>query len=292
MHSILITGGGGYLGRNLTRRLLTVEKPERIVILSRGEYAQAQMAQEFASLDPDQRLRFFIGDVRERDRLRRAFDGVDTVVHAAALKRIEVGAMNPVEMVRTNILGTINVIEAAMDAHVQKVVGISSDKAYQPVSPYGQSKALGESLLLNANNMRGAHGPIFSICRYGNVLCSTGSVVPRWRALLAKGITKVPVTSPAVTRYMMTVEQAVDLVLSTAETMQGGELAIPDLPAYRLGDLAEAMGAEMEVIGLPEWEKLHENLSASQCSKDARRLSVEELRSILAETPETQPARL
>ena len=282
MRSVLITGGSGSLGRAIVRRLLTEDKPERIIVFSRGEHAQADMARECAPLDPDGRLRFFIGDVRERDRLRRAFEGVEVVIHAAALKRIEVGAYNPTEMVRTNVFGAMNVIEAAMDAHVERVVFTSSDKAHQPVSPYGQSKALAESLFLNANNMRGAKGPIFSATRYGNVANSRGSVIPTWRRILETSDT-VPVTDPACTRFYMEMSEAVDLVLSTAINMKGGELNIPTLPAYRLGDLAEAMGAKMRITGLPSFEKLNESMSEGNSSDKAERMTVPVLRHRLHE---------
>lgn len=272
-----MTGGSGSLGRALARRLLTEEKPDRIIILSRGEHAQADMAREMAALDPDKRLRFFIGDVRDRDRLRRAFDGVDVVIHAAALKRIEVGAYNPTEMIKSNVLGSMNVIEAAMDAHVEKVVFTSTDKAVSPVSPYGLSKALAETLFLNANNTRGKNGPIFAVTRYGNVAGSNGSVIPTWLRILQSSDT-VPVSDPEVTRFYMEISDAVDLVMGTVVNMSGGELNIPALPAYRLGDLAEAMGAKMNIIGLPAFEKRHESMSEGNSSDIAPRMSVPNLR--------------
>lgn len=276
MSSVLITGGSGAFGTALARELLTWENPyERIIVFSRGEHRQAEMAREIA--DPDQRLRFFIGDVRDRDRLLRAMAGVNVVIHAAALKRIEVGAYNPLEVMKTNILGAANVIESATDEGVDKVVALSTDKAFQPVSPYGTSKAFAESLFLAANNTRGWHGPRFAIVRYGNVWASTGSVVPTWREILKTSDT-VPVTDPECTRFFMTMDEAVQLVLSTAETMNGGEIVIPTLPAYRLGDLAEALGAKMQVIGLPKWEKLHESMAEGNSSDKARRMSVAELR--------------
>lgn len=290
MTSYLISGGSGALGTALARRLLAQEDParevSRIVVFSRGEFRQHQMQQGLASLDVDRKLRFFIGDVRDRDRLKRAMQGVNVVIHAAALKRIEVGHYNPIEMVKTNVDGAINVIEAAQDAGVEKVIGISSDKAYQPVSPYGHSKAMAESLLLAANNTRGWNGPRFAVCRYGNVWGSTGSVVPLWQAILNNeaGLPVMdeppflPVTDPNCTRFFMRMEEAVDLVLDTAATMQGGETAIPELPAYRLGDLVEAMDARMQVTGLPRWEKMHESMNFETCSANARRMTVEELR--------------
>jgi len=285
MTSYLVTGATGSFGRAFVKRLLYPKMTDpvdlyaqRICIFSRGEHTQAQMRSDFRD---DPFLRFFIGDVRDKDRLRRAMTGVDVVVHAAALKRIEVGAYNPIEMVRTNIDGAINVIEAAQDAGVGRVVALSTDKAYAPVSPYGASKALAEALFLAAQNTISADGPKFAVCRYGNVWCSNGSVVPKWRQLLASGAETVPVTDPECTRFFMTLDQAVDLVIDTIHTMQGGELRVPDLPAYRLGDLAEAMGAKIDVLGLPAWEKRHENMDDDHCSVDAPRMTVEDLRKAL-----------
>lgn len=277
--SILITGGSGAFGTAFVKRLLAIPTPfKRIIVFSRGEFRQFQMSQEL----PDERLRFFIGDVRDRDRLRRAFDGVDIVVHAAALKRIEVGAYNPLEMVKTNVDGAINVIEAAQDAGVKRVVALSSDKAFQPVSPYGLSKALAECIFLAANNTTGTDGPKFSICRYGNVWRSTGSVVPIWEKMIKDGAENVPVTDPSCTRFFMRMDEAVNLVIETANNMQGGELAIPTLPAYKLGDLAKAMGAKIRITGLPAHEKLHESMEHGKSSDKARRMTVEELQRELA----------
>jgi UDP-N-acetylglucosamine 4,6-dehydratase len=277
MKSILITGGTGSFGQAFTRKLLTEWKGiERVAILSRGEHAQAEMAAAF----DDSRMRFFIGDVRDRDRLRRAFDGIEVVVHAAALKRIEVGFYNPSEMVKTNINGAMNVIEAACDAGVKKVVALSTDKAFQPVSPYGQSKALAETLFRNAYQKD--RGPIFAVTRYGNVWGSKGSVVPKWAELL-KTTDTVPVTDPEATRFFMRMSEACELVAGTISSMRGGELAIPNLPAYRLGDLAQAMGAKINILGMPEYEKRHEGMSDGNTSDKARRMSVAELEAVLAE---------
>ena len=276
----LITGATGTFGRAFVRRLLTIDASERICIYSRGEHAQAEMR---ADLQDDPRCRWLIGDVRDLSRLRRAMAGVDVVVHAAALKRIEVGAYNPIEMVRTNVDGVINIIEAAQDAGVKKVVGLSSDKAFFPCSPYGQSKALGEALLLAANNTVPADGPRFAVTRYGNIWSSTGSVVPTWRRMIEAGAKAVPVSSLDVTRFFMTIDEAVDLVLTTIDTMKGGELAIPTLPAYRLGDLVEAMGVKAIIKGLPSFEKKNEAMSEGNNSEYARRMSVDELREKLAE---------
>ena len=242
---------------------------------------QAEMAETFKNWEltaPNERLRFFIGDVRDRERLARAMTSVDTVVHAAALKRIEVGQYNPGEMVKTNINGAINVIEAAQDASVRRVVALSTDKAYQPVSPYGQSKALAESLFLAANDQVPADGPRFAVVRYGNIWRSAGSVVPKWERMSALNRQTVPITDPACTRFFMTIEEACNLVFDTLVDMKGGEVNIPDLPAYKLGDLAKAMRLKTEKIGLPAWEKLHESMSDDKCSKDAPRMTVEDLR--------------
>lgn len=272
--NVLITGGSGSFGRAFTRKLIDLGA-ERIVIFSRDEVKQAEMRQEF----PQKCMRFFIGDVRDRDRLTRAFHGIETVIHAAALKRIEVGRYNPMEMVKTNVMGAMNVIEAAQDAKVHRVIALSTDKAYQPVSAYGQSKALMESMFLAANDTVGKAGPFFSVTRYGNVAGSRGSVIPVWREIL-KSSDAVPVTDPEATRFFMTIDQAVDLVLKTMGIMPK-DVVIPDLPAFRLADLAEAMGAKMDVRGLPAYEKLHEGMADGNTSDVARRMTVDELRQAL-----------
>jgi len=270
--NILITGGTGSFGQAFVKFLLKERLSERICIYSRDEYKQSLMRKDFN----DERLRFFIGDVRDRDRLKRAFNGIDLVIHAAALKRIEVGFYDPIEMVRTNVDGSVNVIEASQDAFVKKVVYLSTDKAFEPVSPYGASKALSESLFLSANNI--TNKTRFSVTRYGNVAGSKGSVIPVWKE--SKG--KVKITDPECTRFYMTMKEAVDLVWKTSLEMPK-QIVIPELPAYRLGDLAEALGVETEVVGLPEWEKRHESMRKGLCSKDARRMSVEELRKAVTE---------
>jgi UDP-N-acetylglucosamine 4,6-dehydratase len=280
LQSVLITGGTGYFGRAFAREVLESGISERVCIYSRCEHRQAAMRAEF---DDDYRLRFFVGDVRDRERLTRAMHGVDVVVHAAALKRIEVGHYNPDEMVKTNVLGAMNVIDAAVDSHwVQKAVLLSSDKAFEPVSAYGQSKALAEALFLAANRTHSdrLQGPRFAVTRYGNVAGSTGSVIPRWRERIARG-EAVPVTDPECTRFWMTIEEAVELVLTTIDEMPS-EPAIPLLPAFRLGDLAEAMGARMDIRGLDFWEKQHESMRRGLSSDVVPRFSVDELRTRLA----------
>ena len=274
---MLITGGTGFLARGLVRKLLA-DGCERICVYSRGEYAQSVMRREFKD---DDRLRWFIGDVRDRDRLELAMERVQWVIHAAALKRIEVGAYNPSELVKTNVIGSQNVIDAARRSGVAKCLLISSDKAFEPVSPYGQSKALAESLFLTANNIY-PHGPRYAVVRYGNVWMSTGSVVPLWQEMIAAGTTRVPVTDPDATRFFMRLDEAVDLVLGTLRDMRGGEVNVPRLPAYRVGDLALALGADMDVRGMPEHEKPHESMEEGVRSDLARRMSVDELRAELA----------
>lgn len=276
MNSVLITGGTGTLGHGLVERLLQSEVG-RICIISRGEKAQADMARKF----PDDRVRFFIGDVRDRWRLRRAMDGCEVVIHAAALKRIEVGVYNPDEMVKTNVLGTANVIEGARGASVNKVVLVSSDKAFEPVSPYGYSKALAESLFVSANASRHPAGPRYSVVRYGNVWGSNGSVIPLWKSILESGGTPV-ITDTRCTRFFIRLSEAVEYVLGAVEKMIGGEIFTPTLPAYSIGDLMQAMRLPgCDFSGLPAHEKLHESMKAGDCSRDARRMSIEELRSHL-----------
>lgn len=277
MASILITGGSGAFGQAFVEHLLKSDKYARICIYSRDEWKQAQMRRRFKD---DQRLRFFVGCVRDKERLTRAFHGVDVVIHAAALKRIEVGAYAPDEVVKTNINGTMNVIDAAAQSGVKKVVFLSTDKAWQPISPYGQSKAIAESLILNANNMFGEKGPKFAVTRYGNVAGSTGSVIPVWHEAI-KNREPIFISDPNVTRFWMTMEQAVQLVLDTIEKMPR-EPVIPTLPAYCLGDLASAMGIESaNKIGLAEYEKLHEGMADGNTSDVARRMTIDEIREAL-----------
>ena len=269
--SILITGGTGSFGRAFAESALRYY--ERVCIYSRGELAQAKMRAEFEN---DGRLRWFIGDVRDRDRLNWAMRDCEVVVHAAALKRIEVGAYNPEEMVKTNVLGSMNVVACARETGVKKAVLLSTDKAWQPVSPYGYSKAMAESVFLSE-----VRTPTrFAVTRYGNVWGSNGSVSQRWQQ------PNPTLTDPECTRFYMTLAQAVSLVWQTIENMEGGELVIPhDMPAYRMGDLAEAMGIEPEIVGLPPYEKLHEGLMDGLTSDKARRMTVEELRGLLERVP-------
>ena len=267
--NILITGGTGFLGHGLVERLLA-EGHERIRVYSRGEYAQHLMRERF----PQEELGFFVGDVRDLVRLERAMQGMELVIHAAALKRIEVGHYQPDEMVKTNINGTMNVIEAARNAGVRRVVFVSSDKAFEPISPYGYSKAMAESLCFAANAWK--TGPQFAVCRYGNVAGSTGSVIPRWREA-----GRAVITDPDCTRFWMTIDEAVSLVLNATMSSVYEKIWVPVLPAFRVGDLAEAMGLESVVLGLGPWEKKHEKMDALNCSETARRMTVGELKGAL-----------
>ena len=279
--SILITGGAGFFGKAFTKFLLEKTNVERICIYSRDEWKQAEMKAEIS--DPDLRIRYLVGDIRDQSRLARAMRGVDTVVAAAALKRIEVGNYAPDEMVKTNVIGAMNIIDAAYQSGVKKVVQLSTDKAWGGgVSPYGQSKALAESLYLNANNIYGEAGPQYSVCRYGNIFNSRGSILPTWKKMIANGASEVPVTDPECTRFFMTIDEAVKLVIDTLITMRGGELIIPEwLPAFAVGDLATALNVKIKVIGLPAWERRHEGMRDDLTSDKARRMTVEELREML-----------
>ena len=277
VRSVLVTGGSGFFGRAFVRAALAAGV-ERVCVLSRSEYQQHLMRIDL----PDERLRFFVGDVRDRDRVRRACEGCDTVVHAAALKRVEVGEYDSSEMVKTNVGGAITLIEAATDAGVARVIALSSDKACEPTNCYGATKLVAEKLFLAANNSRGKSGPIFIAVRYGNVAGSTGSVIPTWREAIAQG-RPVHITHPNATRYWMTVDQAVRMVQHAAEMLPTSDnlLVASALPAYRVGDLAQALGVEAHVIGLGAGEKMHESMVPGQSSVDARRMSVAELKEAL-----------
>lgn len=282
--SILVTGGTGTFGTAFVQFLLAQTKVERICIYSRGEHAQAAACEAFGN---DPRVRYWVGDIRDESRLARACRGIDTIVHAAALKRIETGANNPDEMVKTNVLGTMNVIEAAIaSGTVRQVVYLSSDKAFQPVSPYGQTKALAESLVLAANRQFGGRNQIkFGCTRYGNIWNAQGSVVPKWLGLIRAG-KPINLTDYECTRFFMTIDEAVNMVWQMCIGMKGGEVVIPDwLPAYRLGDLGAVFsalhGADVKFIGLPEFEKMHESMNDKLCSETARRMTFDELEALV-----------
>ncbi len=257
--SVLVTGGTGTFGRAFVGALLD-RHPDipRVVVYSRDELKQSEMAREPAFAG--RRLRFFIGDVRDRDRLGRAMEGVDVVVHAAALKQVEAAEYNPFEAIKTNVLGAQNVIECALDHGVRRVVALSTDKAAAPINLYGATKLCADKLFVAGNNFKGARDLALAVVRYGNVLGSRGSVVPLFQRLRATGV--LPITHPEMTRFTITIGEAVDCVVRAIETMWGGEIFVPRIPSYRLVDLAAAIApdARHEIIGIRPGEKLHEEL--------------------------------
>jgi UDP-N-acetylglucosamine 4,6-dehydratase len=253
---ILITGGTGSFGKEFARTVLRDFTPRKVVILSRDELKQYQMAQEFTA----PQMRFLIGDVRERDRLMRAFDGVDYVIHAAALKHVPIAEYNPLECIKTNIHGAENVLHAALETGVAKVIALSTDKAANPINLYGATKLASDKLFVAANNMVGSRKTRFSVVRYGNVVGSRGSVVPFFRRLVADGAASLPITDPRMTRFWITLPQGVDFVLQAFRRMHGGEIFVPKIPSSRITDLAEAIapGLPHEIVGIRPGEKLHE----------------------------------
>jgi UDP-N-acetylglucosamine 4,6-dehydratase len=270
--SVLITGGTGSFGRVFVSRLLAEGKARRIVIFSRDELKQYELRQHFGD---DTRLRFFLGDVRDADRLRRAFSGVDFVVHAAALKQVDTAEYNPYEYVKTNVLGSQNVIEAAIDAGVKRVVALSTDKASSPINLYGATKLTADKLFIAGNHYAGSADTRFCVVRYGNVVGSRGSVVPFFRKLLAEGVTTLPITDAAMTRFWITLPQAAQFVLDSFARMQGGELYVPRIPSMRITDLAAAMAPELEqkIIGIRPGEKLHEEMISAEDSRRTLRFN-------------------
>ncbi|CCO23597.1 UDP-N-acetylglucosamine 4,6-dehydratase (inverting) [Maridesulfovibrio hydrothermalis] len=255
--SVLITGGTGSFGNKLVETILTRYRPNRLVIFSRDELKQHDMQQKF-SPEKFPCLRYFLGDVRDPDRLRRAFSKIDIVFHAAALKQVPACEYNPYETVKTNILGAQNVVEAAIDKNVSKVIVLSTDKAANPVNLYGATKLCSDKLFINGNSYAGTDGTRFAVVRYGNVLGSRGSVVPLF--LQAKETGKVRITNPDMTRFWITIEAAIDFVINSLEVMQGGEIFIPKLPSMRMKEMAEALcpDCEMEITGIRPGEKMHE----------------------------------
>jgi len=255
--SILITGGTGSFGKHFIRTVLNDFSPKRIIVFSRDEWKQHEMRSgEF----DHPCLRYFIGNVRDRNRLYRAFDGVDIVIHAAALKQVPTAEYNPFEAIKTNILGAKNVIDAAIDRNVQQVIGLSSDKATNPISLYGATKLCADKLFIAANSYTGEHPTKFSVVRYGNVVGSRGSVIPFFQGKVKSGV--LPITDTRMTRFWITLDQAVELVLFGLDVMTGGELFIPKIPSMKIVDLAKAICPDCytTTIGIRPGEKLHEVL--------------------------------
>lgn len=264
--SILITGGTGSLGKELTRTILSRwPKVQRLIIFSRDEQKQFQMAQEYPA-DRFPNIRFFIGDVRDLDRMKRACNGVDYVIHAAAMKHVHIAEYNPDECVKTNIGGAENVIKAALSCGVSKVVALSTDKACAPINLYGATKLTSDKLFIAANNIRGNQDIRFSVVRYGNVMGSNGSVIPFFLSRKASGI--LPITDPNMTRFNISLADGVNMVLHALEHAWGGELFVPKIPSYRITDLAKAIGPQCEhpVIGIRPGEKIHEEMITSSDS--------------------------
>lgn len=256
--TILITGGTGSFGNAFTEYVLSHYKPKKIIIYSRDEYKQFVMAEKFK--EHKDSLRFFIGDVRDRDRLYRAFDGVDYVIHAAALKQVPACEYNPIEAVRTNINGAMNIVDAALDCQVKKVVALSTDKAVNPINLYGGTKLVSDKLFIAANAYSGEKDVRFSIVRYGNVAGSRGSVIPFFRKLIENGESVLPITDNRMTRFWISLREGVELVIKALEEAKGGETFISKIPSFKITDLARAMAPECagKEVGIREGEKLHE----------------------------------
>ena len=256
--SILITGGTGSFGHHFVDYVLKHYKPKKIIIYSRDEFKQFNMQNEYKEhLDV---LRFFIGDVRDKERLMRALNGVDYVIHAAALKQVPACEYNPIEAIKTNIGGACNVIDACLDKGVKKVVALSTDKSVSPANLYGSTKMVSDKLFAAANAYSGANGTVFSVVRYGNVAGSRGSVIPFFQNIIDKGGRQLPITDYRMTRFWISLEEGVKLVIKALEESRGGETFISKIPSFKITDLAQAMlpGCEMPEVGIREGEKLHE----------------------------------
>ncbi|GAA2891921.1 UDP-N-acetylglucosamine 4,6-dehydratase (inverting) [Streptosporangium fragile] len=268
--SILVTGGTGSFGKAFIRHALDHLDPRRLVVVSRDELKQYEARQMFGD---DERLRWFIGDIRDRDRLTRAMHGVEYVVHAGALKQVDTAEYNPFEYVRTNVAGSQNVIEAAIDCGVRKVVALSTDKASSPINLYGATKLVADKLFVSANHYAAAHPTRFAVVRYGNVVGSRGSVIPFFMRLAREG-GSIPITDKRMTRFWITLQEAVRFVIDSFDMMQGGELYVPRIPSMRLTDLAEAVAPESPTyeIGVRPGEKLHEEMIAPDDGRRTLRL--------------------
>ena len=259
---LLVTGGTGSFGNAFVRRLAQTSHASKIIIFSRDEQKQDLMAQAMRAEFPEvfDRLRFFIGDVRDTSRLELAMRGIDVVVHAAALKIVPTAEYNPFECILTNVHGAENVVKAALRANVRKVIALSTDKAANPINLYGASKLAADKIMVAANNLSGHNGPRFSVVRYGNVIGSRGSVIPYFKELISKGAKSLPITDSRMTRFWITLEQGVNFVLSSLAMMEGGEIFVPKISSMRMTDLAHVLAPDLphEFIGIRPGEKLHE----------------------------------
>ncbi len=267
--SILVTGGTGSFGKLYIRTLLARYRPRRLIVYSRDELKQFDMQQEFNAPC----MRYFIGDVRDGERLTQAMNGVDYVIHAAALKQVPAAEYNPMECIKTNIHGAENVIKAALANNVDKVIALSTDKAANPINLYGATKLASDKLFVAANNMAGGARTRFAAVRYGNVVGSRGSVVPFFTRLIADGVDSLPITDPRMTRFWITLQEGVDFVLKNFQRMRGGEIFVPRIPSIRITDLAAAMAPDLatHVVGIRPGEKLHEIM----CPSDDSHLTLE-----------------
>lgn len=264
--SILITGGTGSFGHQFVNYILKNYNPKKIIIYSRDEYKQFIMANEYKEFKDI--LRFFIGDVRDESRLKRAMNGVDYVVHAAALKQVPACEYNPIEAIKTNVNGAVNVINASLDTGVKKVVALSTDKSVNPINLYGGTKLVSDKLFIAANAYSGQNGTVFSIVRYGNVAGSRGSVIPFFDNIIKSGGTKLPITDYRMTRFWISLDEGVKLVIKALEESNGGETFISKIPSFKITDLAQAMlpGCDMPEVGIREGEKLHEIMITTEDS--------------------------
>ena len=254
--NILITGGTGSFGKQFVRTILKRYKPNKIIIYSRDELKQYEMAQKFNAPC----MRYFIGDVRDLPRLNKAIRGVDFVVHAAALKHVPIAEYNPMECIKTNVMGAQNVIDACLENSVKHTIALSTDKAAAPANLYGASKLVSDKLFVAANNLAGNHAIKFSVVRYGNVLGSRGSVIPYFERLMAEGANELPITEPNMTRFWITLQEGVNFVLKNFERMQGGEIFVPKIPSMKMTEMAKAIAPHLgqKIIGIRPGEKLHE----------------------------------
>ncbi len=270
--TILITGGTGSFGHQFIKNLLSEYEPKKVIVYSRDELKQYEMAQLFPS-DQFDCMRFFLGDVRDKDRLVMAMQGVDFVIHAAALKQVPAAEYNPMECIKTNIHGAENVINASLECNVEKVIALSTDKAANPINLYGATKLASDKLFVAANNIAGGHKTRFAVVRYGNVVGSRGSVVPFFRKIIEDNASFIPITNEDMTRFWITLSQGVEFVVRSFQRMVGGEIFVPKLPSVRITDLAKAMAPNMEqkVVGIRPGEKIHEVM----CPADDSHLTLE-----------------
>ncbi|MBQ9118787.1 MAG: UDP-N-acetylglucosamine 4,6-dehydratase (inverting) [Lachnospiraceae bacterium] len=271
--TILITGGTGSFGKKFLEMIFERYEPKKVILYSRDEFKQSVMKAEYQDKVDMSRVRFFIGDVRDKERLYRAFKGVDYVIHAAAMKQVPTCEYNPFEAIKTNIHGAQNVIDAALDCGVKKVVALSTDKAVNPINLYGGTKLVSDKLFIAANAYKGENGTTFSVVRYGNVAGSRGSVIPIFKNLIEKGEKELPVTDSRMTRFWITLEQGVELVFKALAESKGGETYISKIPSFHINDLVYAMlpDAKIKEIGIREGEKLHEVM----VTKDDSRMTYE-----------------